>query len=293
MCRCATVNGIMLQHIDWREDALIIHIPQAKADQAGEALSKDKHLYANPLKPEICSVLSLAIYVWCTNREDNNRQQLFLGTAGDSRFSKILQTVIGLIPEDINLGANKKDIGTHSASKGSSTYVLAAPTVSAPQVYLRAGWSLGNVQDRYLFAGAGADQLVGRVVSGLNIYDEEFSTLPPHFSMEDLDFFAFPSTTVATMWPLWYFGNRELRVQPYKKLADGNNRDLKTHVEKVNLSRAKTVMSALERIALEKGLVHGNPSQRISSMTLVEAHNLLNSIYDDFIKSIYDEVHLR
>ena len=133
MCRCATVNGIMLQHIDWREDALIIHIPQAKADQAGEALSKDKHLYANPLKPEICSVLSLAIYVWCTNREDNNRQQLFLGTAGDSRFSKILQTVIGLIPEDINLGANKKDIGTHSARKGSSTYVLAAPTVSAPQ----------------------------------------------------------------------------------------------------------------------------------------------------------------
>ena len=92
------------------------------------------------------------------------------------------------------------------------------------------------------------------------------------------------------MWPLWYFGNRELRVQPYKKLADGNNRDLKTHVEKVNLSRAKAVMSALERIALENGLVHGNPSQSISSMTLVEAQNLLNSIYDDFIKSIYDEV---
>ena len=109
MCRCATVNGIMLQHIDWREDALIIHIPQAKADQAGEALSKDKHLYANPLKPEICSVLSLAIYVWCTNREDNNRQQLFLGTAGDSRFSKILQTVIlGSFPRILIWGLIKR-----------------------------------------------------------------------------------------------------------------------------------------------------------------------------------------
>ena len=28
MCGCATVNGIMLQHIDWREDALVIHMPR-------------------------------------------------------------------------------------------------------------------------------------------------------------------------------------------------------------------------------------------------------------------------
>lgn len=187
MCRCATVNGVMLQHIDWREDALIVHIPQAKADQTGEALSKDKHVYANPHKPEICSVLSLAVYIWCTNRENNIRQQLFFGTAGDSRFSKILQAVLPLIPEGTNLGANRKDIGTHSGRKGSSSYVLATPTVFAPQVYLRAGWSLGNVQDRYLFAGSGADQLVGRAVSGLNIHDDEFASLPPHFSPDDLN----------------------------------------------------------------------------------------------------------
>ena len=64
--------------------------------------------------------------------------------------------------------------------------------------------------------------------------------------------FTFPSTNVATMWSLWYFGNRELRIYPYKRLADGHHNDLKTPVEKVNLSRSKTVMKALERFALER-----------------------------------------
>lgn len=49
--------------------------------------------------------------------------------------------------------------------------------ISAVQVYLRAGWSLGNVQDRYIFAGPGGDQLVGRAVCGLpidgNVYEFE------------------------------------------------------------------------------------------------------------------------
>lgn len=59
--------------------------------------------------------------------------------------------------------------------------------LSAVNVYLRAGWSLDNVQDRYIFAGAGGDQIVGRAASGLPITDLRFAVLPPHFSTEDLD----------------------------------------------------------------------------------------------------------
>ena len=88
---------------------------------------------------------------------------------------------MNFIPPDVDLGANRKDIGTHSNRKGASSYCLLWPVISAVQVYLRAGWSLGNVQDRYIIAGAGADQLVGRAVSGLPINSNEFSALPPHF----------------------------------------------------------------------------------------------------------------
>jgi len=58
--------------------------------------------------------------------------------------------------------------------------------ISPVQIYLRAGWSLGNVQDRYMFGGAGGDELVGRAVCGLPILEREFCILPPHFSGETL-----------------------------------------------------------------------------------------------------------
>ena len=48
-------------------------------------------------------------------------------------------------------------------------------------IYLRAGWSLGPVQSRYILEAQGGDQLCGRAASGLNITNNEFSSLPPHF----------------------------------------------------------------------------------------------------------------
>ncbi len=53
------------------------------------------------------------------------------------------------------------------------------PTMAS--VFLRMGWSLGDVQKRYIFEGAGSDQLLGRCCSALNINDLEFAVLPPHF----------------------------------------------------------------------------------------------------------------
>ena len=44
------------------------------------------------------------------------------------------------------LGVDRKGIGTHSCRKGCPSYLLG-------KVYLRAGWSLGNVQDRYIYEG--------------------------------------------------------------------------------------------------------------------------------------------
>ena len=48
-------------------------------------------------------------------------------------------------------------------------------------IFLRVGWSLGNVPQRYLFAGEGGDNLVGRLACGLNMSKSTFLVLPPHF----------------------------------------------------------------------------------------------------------------
>ncbi len=66
--------------------------------------------------------------------------------------------------------------------KGCATYCLSFPSgPTAVAVYLRARWSLGVVQIRYIFAGEGSDQLCGRVACGLPINNVHFSVLPPHF----------------------------------------------------------------------------------------------------------------
>lgn len=59
ICRAGNVVSICLNHIEWREDALCIFFAHMKNDQTGERPRDPRHLYANPLQPEICPVLSL------------------------------------------------------------------------------------------------------------------------------------------------------------------------------------------------------------------------------------------
>ncbi len=42
-------------------------------------------------------------------------------------------------------------------------------------------WTLGSVQQRYIFAGGGGDQFAGRACSLIDVNSTEFATLPPHF----------------------------------------------------------------------------------------------------------------
>ena len=46
------------------------------------------------------------------------------------------------------------------------------------------GHSLGKIRDKYIFMGDGADQYLGRSLSGLPFHDEGFTTLPPHLTEE-------------------------------------------------------------------------------------------------------------
>ena len=137
-------------------------------------------MYANPLKPWICCHLSLCVLILCEGYHPSGF--LFHQGHAENRFSKILKRAVNDCSDD--LGADKDDIGTHSNRKGCATFCLLQTFISAVQVYLRAGWSLGNVQDRYIFAGAGGDEVVGRAAAGLP-FDTNFGILPPRFSVAD------------------------------------------------------------------------------------------------------------
>jgi hypothetical protein len=114
----------------------------------------------------------------------SGRHQLFVGSDSKGRFGRALRSVIAALSDDelAMLGCRAKDIRTHSIRKGSSSYALSQANGPTPvYVFLRMGQSLGQLKDRYIISGEGADQLCGRMVAGLPFDSERFGVLPPHF----------------------------------------------------------------------------------------------------------------
>jgi hypothetical protein len=194
MARSVSVASIMLSHISWRDDHICVQKGKSKSDQSGEA-SFPKAIYANPFQPWICPMLALSVMVFLRTYVTVNPSQpeipLFEGSDQEDRFSHILSTVLTVLPDTVELGAKKSDIGTHSTRKAVLSFVMSMPGgPSSVSAYLRADWSLGNVQDRYIFEGQGGDEFCGRVVSGLSIFStKDFPILPPHFDQSVLSSF--------------------------------------------------------------------------------------------------------
>eukprot|EP00835_Amoeboradix_gromovi_P006246 NODE_701_length_5037_cov_0.452318.p2 type:complete len:279 gc:universal NODE_701_length_5037_cov_0.452318:418-1254(+) len=183
MCRAKNAVGICFCHIEWKSDALGIYFSHMKNDQMGERPRDARHIYANPVIPEVCPVLSLGIYLICFRSVNSNN--LFPGSKQYDRFRKISTKLCNneLKDELENRGLETEDIGTHSMRKGSTTYCSSGSTScpSGVAVNLRAGWAMGGVQDRYLRYDAAGYQYVGRTVCGLPILDPKFALLPPFF----------------------------------------------------------------------------------------------------------------
>ena len=65
---------------------------------------------------------------------------------------------------------------------GIATFLSSMPGgPTAVAIYLRAGWSLGPVQSRYILEGGGGDQLCGRAATGVSLNHASFADLPPRF----------------------------------------------------------------------------------------------------------------
>ena len=189
MCRACSAATICFDHMGWRNDALGIIFAHMKNDQSGERKRDPRHIYANPIIPEICPILSLGIYWLCTPFE-SKPNKLFPGREQTERFRSLLSRI--LESEEFqtylrNHGIDPDELGTHSIRKGSATYASSGSTAcpSATAIHLRAGWVLHGVQDTYLRYQAAGDQHVGRTVSGLPGDQPEFAILPPMFTEDN------------------------------------------------------------------------------------------------------------
>ena len=186
MCRASNAFNIRHEHMEWTNDSLCIYFAHMKNDQSGERPRDPRRVYANPILPAICPILALGIY-WASFEFDQSSNLLFPGDNQYDRFRKglaILLNTPNIVAELTSRGINGNDLGTHSLRKGAATFCASGSTAcpSSTAVHLRAGWSLGGVQNTYLRYEAAGDMFVGRTVCGLPIDSHEFSILPPHFA---------------------------------------------------------------------------------------------------------------
>jgi hypothetical protein len=192
MARSINTANISLRHMDWNGDALHIYICQAKNDQEGEKSDFPKHVFANPVMPEICPILAIGIY-FLVIRFEPNQSKLFEGSNQADRFRQILQRLCALDavrPSLADLGFDSAKLGVHSTRKGAATFCASGSThpPSQASIDIRGGWSQGKIKDVYQHYQAAGDQYVGRTVSGLPRNDVAFATLPPHFGNESREF---------------------------------------------------------------------------------------------------------
>lgn len=186
VARSVSVSSLMYDHISWDADSMVIVFPTHKGDKEGNTCSP-KHVFANPTEPEICPVLWLAVHVFCSGfRRTDSSKCVFGGAdAVEGRFSKWLKAVCTTCQAALMaMGLMIMWIGSHSFRKGVATFLSSMCGGPGPiAIYLRAGWSLGPVQSRYILEGGGGDQLCGRAATGLPLTDPTFASLPPHFDL--------------------------------------------------------------------------------------------------------------
>ena len=189
IARSESVEKISLDQLTWVSDHLKVYYPKHKGDQIGLTKDEPRHVYSNPIKPEVCPIRAMASYFLTFPQILQDGKDLFPGESQHTRFHDILLKLIHNNEDEyFQIGVSAQDIGTHSVRKGAATYCCAGVHPGPPviSVCLRAGWSVGRVKERYLKYENAGDELVGRTLTGIPPTSCNFGISPVYFKSNDL-----------------------------------------------------------------------------------------------------------
>ena len=102
--------------------------------------------------------------------------------------------------------------------------------------------------------------------------DDKMHTVPFNFK--------FPSYTCNTMWNLWFFGNLNENIVPYKSISPAH--DLMKQQCKINYCRTKTIMECLVQLAID-----GNIIEKQKDITLTNSSSVYDFAYPQLLLSLY------
>ena len=182
LCSIDSTTHILVDHLEWMEDALCINFAHSKTAPEGDPNWHMRYIYANPFMPEICPLVSLGVYFLVFGVG----QILFPERGQDSCYRKQLHSVLSSANNQqklAELGVDPQEIGSNSARKGGVAHCFSGTTSppSTVAICIRGGWGMPGARKTYMSYCAPGDQYLGRVLCGLPPISPNFATLPPFF----------------------------------------------------------------------------------------------------------------
>ena len=106
MARSSNIVNIRHGHLGWSDDCLQVFFGHMKNDQTGSRPKDARHVYCNPLSPEICPILSLGLF-WI-GFPFNESFLLFPGSNQYERYRKAFLRVLDI--EDVKVELDRKGL---------------------------------------------------------------------------------------------------------------------------------------------------------------------------------------
>ena len=155
MTRLKDTGDIKYEHIRMVGDHILIVIPKHKGDPTGDVTPTGKAIYANPLIPQTCPFLSLAVVVLSRLSYMRN-ESVLLGKKCDENINYWLKEI-----EKEGFFYNAAHLTSHCTRKGSASYVASLPGYTALlSLMARAGWKAPGVLPIYISQENAGDEMV-------------------------------------------------------------------------------------------------------------------------------------
>ncbi|RHY44149.1 hypothetical protein DYB38_011537 [Aphanomyces astaci] len=132
MCRSRSTETVRVNHLSDEVDSIGVALFKSKTDQGGTKRRDPKHVYANPLQPETCCILALAIYLACNSADDSGN--LFPGPSQRDRcvtdlaaasISLLVQRFLRQpVPSELTLSERELQLSLNA------TYIMTAPVTN-------------------------------------------------------------------------------------------------------------------------------------------------------------------
>jgi len=184
LSRGQRVGELCTEFLGMREDMMDVEIPTSKSDGAGMC-AYPKKIAANMLNPYCDCFLALGIIFFCRNAESSNR--IFPSEDPGSMLNLHLRKILDDMDEaeQLKLGCHRDNIGTHSAKKYGATLLYDNETTVAAAIEKRCDHQLNGAVQAYVGELSHQDAFNARLLAGLKMGDDSFSSKPAHLECSD------------------------------------------------------------------------------------------------------------